>query len=1203
MHIKNIIISQFRSYREQSFSEELSQGHNVIVGRNGSGKSNFFAAVQFVLSEKFANLRPADRKELVHVGAGRPGFGVFVEIVFDNTDGRFAIPGRPEEAEVRIRRTVGLKQDEFRVNDRKFTAGEVRQLLESAGFSSSNPYYIVEQGKIVNLASMKEEERYQLIKDVAGTKVYEARRTESEQLLEETAAKHEAINGAIRQLDDRLKELEAETSELKEFQEADKKRRSLEHCIYNSELQQAKEQLDKLDANWESRVKGANANHELEQQLERDATGAEAAANQLAKRITQLEQERKVLEKERSALVSRRAIADLQAHEAVGATVRDKQEKAALEKEGLELQKALDQTRQNFSSKTKALAAKQQESDKASTALQAAELRLDVLQAKKGRKRQFNSKADRDAWIKEELHRNDDLVTSNKKEIERLRADVARIEEDFAAEMKAAAARKTDAQTSEGAIATAEQKRASALAKRDKLNLERRKLWQQISDQEQAVRRLTEENDRARQRMERATRHDIRQGLQSLEETLNEINDQRLRSAVHGQLISLMQVEPAYLTAVEITAGNALFNVVVDSFEVSARLLDHMNKKKKAGRVTFFPLDTCKATPKDIPSTNDVTPLIAHVTFDKKFRGVFSELFGHTAVISSLEQGPGVVREIDCDVVTIDGDQFNRKGGITGGYTDKRNQKVTAYLELKTTSETLGKEKAQLDKLCQQVATVEQSITLALEELELLNSQEAQSRNAADGDREQARMLDDRTGRLQQQREQLEKSLAALRKHIASISSTSEALKEELKTDFKVTLSSQEETELETLQTEATGNRAVAATLQAAATQLSMDVQLLESTERHLSSRLQAVRDRIVALGRAPTAVEAQYGKEVATLEEEIKLVDERIGNVDKTVEQCAVDRRKHEEKAEGLRRRLLESTRALEEEKDNVDKAHNQRALLLQKKEDAMTKIRRLGIIPQDADKYSSFSLGKLMHLLKVTNEELKKFAHVNKKAIDHHTMTSETRQELAQQRTVLDKELQSIHELMDHLDKKKDEAIERTYKQVQFEFENVFKELVSAEGCSAELQLVKNPDKKSADPYIAVRIRVSFGLGSAVSELAQLSGGQKSLVALGLIFAIQRCDPAPFYLFDEIDAALDAEYRTSVAAMIKRQSEQCQFITATFKTEMLQAADKVLGIFFHNKVSRIQTITMDEGLRLLKQAQQEERQKRGREDAPVEE
>jgi structural maintenance of chromosome 3 (chondroitin sulfate proteoglycan 6) len=169
MHIKNIVISGFRSYRDQAFQEELSPKHNVVVGRNGSGKSNFFAAIQFVLSEKFSNLSAAERKDLFHAGAGRPLLAVFVEIIFDNSDGRIVIPGRPDESEVRIRRTVGLKQDEFRVNDRRFTSTEIRQLLESAGFSSSNPYYIVEQGKIVSLANMNEEDRYQLIKDVAGT--------------------------------------------------------------------------------------------------------------------------------------------------------------------------------------------------------------------------------------------------------------------------------------------------------------------------------------------------------------------------------------------------------------------------------------------------------------------------------------------------------------------------------------------------------------------------------------------------------------------------------------------------------------------------------------------------------------------------------------------------------------------------------------------------------------------------------------------------------------------------------------------------------------------------------------------------------------------------------------------------------------------------------------------------------------------------
>ncbi|CCD13990.1 unnamed protein product, partial [Trypanosoma congolense IL3000] len=214
MHIKNILISGFRSYREQCFQESLSPGNNVVVGKNGAGKSNFFAAIQFVLCEKFSNLSAAERKDLFHVGSGRPVLAVYVEVVFDNSDGRLVIPGRPEEKEVRIRRTVGLKQDEFRVNDRRFSALEVRKLLESAGFSATNPYYIVEQGQISNLANMSDEERCQLIKDVAGTRVYEIKRKKSEKILEETEVKHEKIEESIAKLDERLAELRAESSEL-----------------------------------------------------------------------------------------------------------------------------------------------------------------------------------------------------------------------------------------------------------------------------------------------------------------------------------------------------------------------------------------------------------------------------------------------------------------------------------------------------------------------------------------------------------------------------------------------------------------------------------------------------------------------------------------------------------------------------------------------------------------------------------------------------------------------------------------------------------------------------------------------------------------------------------------------------------------------------------------------------------------------------
>ena len=174
MHIKQVIISGFRSFRSQSEIEPFSPKHNVIVGRNGSGKSNFFDAIQFVLlGPKFSTLRQEDRQHLLHEGAGSSVMAAYVEIVFDNSDGAcglrlLTVPPLPpppapfpsfirvpptspqgrlsvEADEVVLRRTVGHKKDEFFLNRKRVQKSEVQSLLESAGFSKSNPYYIVQQ--------------------------------------------------------------------------------------------------------------------------------------------------------------------------------------------------------------------------------------------------------------------------------------------------------------------------------------------------------------------------------------------------------------------------------------------------------------------------------------------------------------------------------------------------------------------------------------------------------------------------------------------------------------------------------------------------------------------------------------------------------------------------------------------------------------------------------------------------------------------------------------------------------------------------------------------------------------------------------------------------------------------------------------------------------------------------------------------------
>ncbi|KAJ2590497.1 Structural maintenance of chromosomes protein 3, partial [Coemansia sp. RSA 1722] len=234
--------------------------------------------------------------------------------------------------------------------------------------------------------------------------------------------------------------------------------------------------------------------------------------------------------------------------------------------------------------------------------------------------------------------------------------------------------------------------------------------------------------------------------------------------------------------------------------------------------------------------------------------------------------------------------------------------------------------------------------------------------------------------------------------------------------------------------------------------------------------------------------------------------------------------------------------------------------------------------------------------------NEKLKRFGHVNKKAFEQYSIFARQRESIRQRKQELDQSATSIEELIEVLDQRKDEAIERTFKQVSKYFSEVFGKLVPAGRGALVMQRRTdrlatgggdmmdddNQAQQSVENYIGVSIRVSFN--SKTDEglrMQQLSGGQKSLVALALIFAIQRCDPAPFYLFDEIDANLDAVYRTAVADMIHELSRDSQFVTTTFRPEMLVHADKFYGVTFENKVSRVTTITQAAAMSFIEEAQ----------------
>jgi structural maintenance of chromosome 3 (chondroitin sulfate proteoglycan 6) len=252
-------------------------------------------------------------------------------------------------------------------------------------------------------------------------------------------------------------------------------------------------------------------------------------------------------------------------------------------------------------------------------------------------------------------------------------------------------------------------------------------------------------------------------------------------------------------------------------------------------------------------------------------------------------------------------------------------------------------------------------------------------------------------------------------------------------------------------------------------------------------------------------------------------------------------------------------------------------------------------------------------MRELEKTNKKLKSFSHVNKKAFDQFVNFNEQRETLLKRKEEVDKGARKVKELIDSLDRQKDEAINRTFRGVSAHFKDVFKELVpdgagelimktsldeeEDEDLDADLdeeERIRRRQNPNVNRYRGIGIKVRFSNVGENYMMSQLSGGQKSLVAMALIFAIQRCDPAPFYLFDELDQALDSTYRKAVAGLIQRQANSkenpTQFICSTFRPELVAISNHCYGISHQDKVSNIYHLSKKDALKFIANLMSEE-------------
>lgn len=740
-----------------------------------------------------------ERQALLHEGSGTAAVNAYVEIVFDNSDHRFTLE---QSDEVVLRRTIGVHKDEFFLQSKRTTKGEIQSLLESAGFSKSNPYFIVQQGKIQDLCTMSDADRLKWLQEVAGTVLYDEKKHESTRKMAENASSREKIEGMLHDMDSKLEELQSERDELTQYTELDKRRRAVEYALYDAEHKKAIQWFQALEDERTHHFEHLKDLHEKAKSTHDAIRNAEATLKAVSH---QAKRNRNNLQ----VIIQDYKEASVQSTQLQG-QVREYQESLSSATEQIERnKKELALIEQEMTRVRSELKEKQRIFDEASAQLtvlkdrrEQAGIEVEALYAKQGRGRQYATKEERDSFLKTTLSEVETARAEKLSELEQSRDTLANLRRTMEQEIQEINQLKKDVQTDSSSLQQVtkaiEEKKSQKLKAHDARKEEYRKLEECHDKVREARERHKQTVVDTRKTMPKATALGI--------EALNTIVEQEgLIQGKHyyGSLMSNFTLQhPKYKTAVEIAAGNSLFHVIVDTDDTASRLMNRL-EKEKLGRVTFLPLNRLRVDDVvKVPDGNsDVRSMLQLcIQYDAKVKVAMQHVFGKKLLARTTDVAAEWSKKLQADAITLDGDLCSRKGALTGGYVDANKSRLGAFQNQEESKKALAEAERVYRDSENKAKRADQEATTLVQELQKLEAKHGELSHMLDSKESALERLQSRHVQRQKQTHSAETSLIPeIERSLVKLEADMKRIKDEIGTELSKSLSDIERVRLNEL--------------------------------------------------------------------------------------------------------------------------------------------------------------------------------------------------------------------------------------------------------------------------------------------------------------------------------------------------------------------------------------------------------------------
>ena len=1225
LNIKHIILKRFKSYREMLYMDELSKGVNLIIGANGNGKSNFLDSIIYVLTDKYQNMRQEDKKLLLHediTDKSEDSAKLSVELVIDNKSHRFPI----EKDQISIMKLFDTKEgkEEIVINQKRLLKSDVQNLLEGAGFMKTNPYYIIQQGKINQILNCTDEEYFDIFCDAMGTKIYEEKKAESLKLLEENKSTRTKIEMQADEIQNHIDKLYEQCEDLKNYSKVELKRRGIEYFILNEQINDLEKNIGFLQEKHQ-----ADINQIKDVYQKQNLTKNEI--NQKLKEIEKLNEYLDSLHKKVSKfnkIIGQIESSKIQKESNLSTKNYDKKE--------TEKQLALYQNELNDLLAQKNYAIKELSNAKKGIEV----LENDLINQKK----EFNelkgksnyllikNPKERKAYLvtelknlKESKNVVDDSIININKEISKEKGDIDEIILRMKSIENDINDQKLSIENINNNLASLKDKRRNYtnLIKKDMIDMN------EFSDQMTQLKNQMEQ---------------LSINFPNFEtfKTVSTLKNMRIQG-LYGLVLDLIDANPKVRNAIDLILKDRLYTIIVDTMETAKRILDE-NKKINGPVINIIPLEFVELNNEDTTDSEDEdsewivedsqnnksmikrkdmtkTQLAGAKSFldfikindeflkqnptvnQKKLEKILDDYFGKCQIVKDYETGMKYAKIYHFTCVTSANEVIYGGGYLTHmGHFDYNKQRISLYSKLSEINKRYNdfdEKKGRINEHKEQIMNQEMQIQ---QETDTSFKNRSDINSKLDAlEKEMTNCLQNKTSseqRLNHYQDEFNKLLLQQKEYESKIKVYNDILNGNVDINKNI-ISSQaveqiDELEKRILEREKKKNELIEKCI-SYEERINHEIPNKEIELQNKINSYQNILNNLDASFSYSTASTQEisvdeheiniykenikkYMEEISTSEQKINDNQTKLAQLNEVNNKLSTQVNKLEYEINEIKLSLNdknnkknESTKKLEQlsgfDHDIVKKLSEQKAKFFKNSNESGINIKEQRLNQEKM-------LQKVYEELNKVNKELQKYDKVNRFAKDDLQEFIDKKNSIKEKLEDLDEKVKTIYSFIENIDNKNNEAIQDTFENVKKSFAKFFKFLTGNGKGNMEL----SQDKR------AIHISVSFNEEQNSSQtMYQLSGGQKTAAGVALIFALSTIEPPPFYILDEIDAALDPNYRINLANLIKELSKNNQFIISTFKPELIDVADNIYMVKFANKTSNIIKIEKDEAHKFI--------------------